>query len=173
MTFSGGEPLMQAEALISLLHRCGELGIHRAVDTSGFAPVRTLLEVARHADLFLFDLKHMDSASHTKYTGVSNELILENLVKLAGTGVALRIRLPLLAGINDDYRNLRATAEFTAALPGVQGIDILPYHNLATAKYTRLGEPYRGADRYTPDPESIAHAQYIFEQFGHTVRIGG
>jgi pyruvate formate lyase activating enzyme len=115
----------------------------------------------------------MDSQSHTKYTGVPNKLILENLVKLSGTGVALRIRLPLLAGINDDERNIRATAEFTAALPGIQGIDILPYHNMATAKYTRLGEPYRGAGRYSPDPETIALAQHIFEQFGHTVRIGG
>ena len=79
VTFSGGEPLLQPEFLLDLLRACGDLQIHRTVDTSGFAPTATLLEIARHAELFLYDLKHMESAVHKEYTGVGNELILDNL----------------------------------------------------------------------------------------------
>lgn len=173
VTFSGGEPLMQAEALISLLQRCEARGIHRTVDTTGFAPTATLLEVARHTDLFLYDLKHMDSALHREYTGVANELILYNLKQLATTGVAYRIRIPLLAGINDGKENIRAIAEFGASLPGLQGIDVLPYHHMATAKYKKLQTGYRGEQSQCPAKEDIARVQEILEHFGHKVRIGG
>lgn len=173
VTFSGGEPLMQAGALLSLLQRCGERGIHRVVDTTGLAPAATLLEVARHAELFLYDLKHMDSALHREYTGVANELILENLKQLAMTGAEYRIRIPLLAGINDDEKNIRATAEFVAGLPGLQGIDVLPYHHMATAKYKKLQTGYRGEQSHCPAKENISRVQEILEHFGHKVRIGG
>ena len=173
VTFSGGEPLMQAGALIGLLQRCGGRGIHRAVDTTGMADTATLLQVAEHTDLFLYDLKHMDSALHRQYTGVANELILSNLQQLATTGVEYRIRIPLLAGINDGEENIRATAEFAAALPGLQGIDVLPYHHMATAKYAKLQTGYRGERRHCPGKEDIARVREILEHFGHTVRIGG
>ena len=77
VTFSGGEPLMQAEHLIEILRRCGQRGIHRAVDTTGYAPESTLLAVAEHMDLCLFDLKHMDDRLHRQFTGVGNQLILQ------------------------------------------------------------------------------------------------
>lgn len=173
VTFSGGEPLMQAEALINLLKMCGRLEIHRAVDTTGFCPTSTLLEVANNAELFLFDLKQMDSTLHKKYTGVPNELILYNLKKLAETCVSIRIRIPLLAGINDDDNNIQATAEFTAGLEGLTGIDVLPYHHFATAKYLKIGEGYHGESKHTPTKETLSRVQHIFEHYGHTVRIGG
>jgi len=173
VTFSGGEPLMQPKALLALLKRCGDFGIHRAVDTTGFAPTPTLLEVANHTELFLFDLKHMDTLKHEEYTGVPNERILHNLQQLADSGAAFRIRIPLLAGINTDEANIRATAEFTASLSGLQGIDLLPYHHFASTKYEKLKTGYRGQKNHCPTTDEIARVQHIFEQFGHTVRIGG
>lgn len=173
VTFSGGEPLLQAEPLLSLLQACGDLGIHRAVDTTGFAPTGTLLEVAGHTELFLYDLKHMDAARHTAYTGVSNELILRNLEKLSHVPVAIRIRIPLLAGINDDEDNIRATGAFAARIAGLQGIDILPYHHIATAKYTKLDQEYRGDSSHIPGKDIITRTREILEHFGHEVRIGG
>ena len=130
VTFSGGEPLLQAEFLLDLLRACGDLQIHRTVDTSGFAPTATLLEIARHAELFLYDLKHMESAFHKEYTGVGNELILDNLTALCRAGHRARVRIPLVAGVNDDKKNIRRTAGFLAALPGIEGIDLLPYHSI-------------------------------------------
>lgn len=173
VTFSGGEPLMQPRALLELLRRCGALGIHRALDTTGFAPTATLLEVSRHTDLFLYDIKHMDEIRHRQYTGVSNELILDNLRALAAGGARFRIRIPLLAGINDDEGNIRATAEFAIALNGLEGIDLLPYHHFASAKYTKLQTGYSGEPRHCPSRETIARTQQLLEQFGHQVHIGG
>ena len=173
VTFSGGEPLQQAEHLLELLKRCGELGIHRAVDTSGLAPTATLLDVARYTEMFLYDLKHMDSHSHQGYTGVPNELILANLQALAQNGAAFRIRIPLLAGINDSDENIAATARFAMGLAGLSGIDILPYHHFASAKYTKLKTGYRGERNHCPTKEDISRVRKILEQFGHQVTIGG
>ena len=102
VTFSGGEPLLQAEFLIEVLKLCGDEHIHRAVDTSGYASYEILMAVAGHSDLFLYDLKMMDPAKHEKFTGVSNRLILDNLVRLARERIDLIIRIPLIPGVNDD-----------------------------------------------------------------------
>lgn len=131
------------------------------------------MEVAEHAELFLYDLKHMDSILHRKYTGVPNELILHNLELLSREHPAVRIRIPLLAGINDDDNNIRAIGVFAAGLNQLEGIDILPYHNFASSKYTKLKENYQGTTNHTPGKEKIAHVQAILEDFGHTVSVGG
>lgn len=93
VTFSGGDPLLHHRFLIELLDECGKEGIHRCVDTTGFASTEVLLEVAKRTELFLFDLKIMDSAKPQKYTGVPNEKILENLKLLAETGAKIKIRI--------------------------------------------------------------------------------
>ena len=109
VTFSGGEPLMHADYLIELLDACGKKNIHRVVDTTGFSKKETLLKVAERTDLFLFDLKMMDSAKHKEYTGVKNEVILENLEALADSGANINIRIPLIKGVNDDEKNINQT----------------------------------------------------------------
>ncbi len=86
VTISGGEPMMQSDFLIELLDELGREGIHRAVDTTGLAKTETLLEVARRTELFLYDLKMMDPQRHKRYTGVTNEKILDNLKILAASG---------------------------------------------------------------------------------------
>ncbi len=173
VTFSGGEPLAQPGFLLELLRRCGKHGLHRVVDTSGFAENTLLLHVAKETDLFLFDLKHMDTAQHERVTGVPNKLILQNLQSLARQGHPVQIRLPLIPGINDDDKNLKATGAFVAGLPGVRGIDVLPYHSIAKAKYAKLGMEYKGAGIPKSDPADVQRAVRILEGYGLKVRIGG
>lgn len=182
VTFSGGEPLAQPGFLMDLLRECGKLELHRTVDTSGFAENALLLHIARETDLFLFDLKHMNSEEHERYTGVPNERILANLESLVGNGHAVQIRMPLIPGINDDAANLRATGEFVARLvhiseqdgrAGVCGLDVLPYHGTARAKYAKLGMEYKGLHIPKSDPQDVQRAVRLLERFGLTVRIGG
>jgi len=140
VTFSGGEPLGQPAFLRELLEACRREGLHTAVDTCGHAPREDLLAAAAHTDLFLYDLKLMDDERHRRYTGVSNALVLENLAALAHSHANVRLRIPVVPGVNDDPENLQAAARLAASLPGVGPIDLLPYHDLGRHKATR-GEP--------------------------------
>ncbi len=173
ITCSGGEPLSQPESLLALLQACGQLAIHRTVDTSGFAPVETLLQVAQHCELFLYDIKHMDRTIHEQFTGVANELILGNLRALSDKGHAVRVRIPLIVGVNDDEKNIRATGAFVAGCKGVQGIDLLPYHPSATAKYRKLGQVYKGASLTAPTKAHLAEVADILKKYIADVNIGG
>ena len=173
VTFSGGEPLAQPDFLESMLKACEPLGLHRAVDTSGFAPARIVQRIARHTDLFLFDLKHMDPAMHRRVTGVDNALILSNLRLLAESGAQIQLRMPLIPGVNDDADNIRRTGLLAASLPGVQGIDLLPYHSTARSKYAKLGLPYPGGHIPLADPENVNRAASLLQNCGLNVRIGG
>ena len=173
VTFSGGEPLMQPDFLLKLLQECGKLDIHRAVDTSGFAPTATLMTIAEQTDLFLFDLKHMDSGKHQFYTGVPNELILHNLKALSAAGHQINARIPLIPDVNDDEVNIRATGFFLSTCPAVQSVDVLPYHPCAKAKYKKLGFDYQGKKMLVPRNEQINNVVSLLSEFGLNVRIGG
>ncbi len=169
VTFSGGEPLMQAPQLVRLLKECGRLSIHRAVDTTLFADSKTVMEVARHAELFLVDLKLMDEDKHRLYTGVSNRMILANLAELSNSGTEIIIRIPQIPGINDDEENIKASAEFLKKLNGRISIELLPYHSSATAKYKKLNMTYPGRDIPSSSPETIKRNRSILESYGLTV----
>ncbi len=174
ITVSGGEPLLHPEFLIALLDACGERRIHRTVDTSGLARREVLLEVAKRTDHFLYDLKLMDPVRHKRYTGVGNEGILSNLVCLAETGASINIRMPLIAGINDDEENARQTAMFVAGLAGEKKqVNVLPYHNIATAKYEKLGQAFDPESLTEPDQSAIDRVTTIFQEQGLPVVIGG
>jgi len=174
VTFSGGEPLMHRPLLLKLLKACGARGIHRAVDTTGFCTKETLLEVARHTEMFLYDLKMMDPVRHKKYTGVDNRLILANLQALAETGAEIRIRIPVIEGVNADKENIGESAEFVAHLAGdKKAVDLLPYHNIAAGKYQRLGGMYGGHGMAEPGTNRLAEIIDIFSARGLTAEIGG
>lgn len=174
VTISGGEPLLQSDFLIALLDELGARSIHRVVDTTGFAKSEILLNVARRTDLFLYDLKMMDSGKHKKWTGVENEQILKNLRLLAETGAAIDIRIPLVKGVNDDDVNIEQTAAFVASLPGGRKkINVLPYHNIAAGKYLKLGEKYDSSDMAEPSEEELASIVTKFTGFGLEVVVGG
>jgi pyruvate formate lyase activating enzyme len=173
VTFSGGEPLLQQGFLLALLVACKAKEIHTAVDTCGFAPWQTLNNIREHVDLFLYDLKLIDDARHQKFTGVSNELILENLQALSQRGHNIVLRVPIVPGINDDDENIRQTGTFAAALPCVERVDLLPYHHAGTAKYERLNKVYELPEIRPPSDERMAGIARILKEFGLPVKIGG
>lgn len=174
VTISGGEPMMQPDFLIDLLDALGNEGIHRAVDTAGLVKTETMLQVARRTDLFLFDLKMMDSERHKRFTGVPNEKILENLRVLSASGADVNIRIPLIRGVNADETNIRQSAEFVASLPGKKKqVSLLPYHNIAIHKYGKLGQEYDSGGMDEPTAADIELAVGIFGEFGLQAAVGG
>lgn len=174
VTISGGEPMMQSDFLIDLLDELGREGIHRAVDTTGLAKTEVLLKVAQRTDLFLYDLKMMDPERHKKFTGVTNEKILENLRVLSAAGANINIRIPLIKGVNADTDNIRRSAEFVASLPGEKKlVSLLPYHNIAIHKYGKLGQEYDGSSLEEPSAEEVADAIAIFSEYSVSASVGG
>jgi pyruvate formate lyase activating enzyme len=173
VTFSGGEPLRQAEFVLSCLETLKGLGIHTAVDTCGLVERDDLLRAAAVADLFLYDIKHTDPATHLQWSGAPNGRILDNLVALAAVHDEIWVRVPVVPGVNDDAFNLRQTAALAASLPGVRRVSLLPYHELGAEKRERVGvsgAPFNGA---SPGPDRMRGFAAIFEEAGLLTTIGG
>jgi pyruvate formate lyase activating enzyme len=173
VTFSGGEPLLQPLFLRELLQACRDEGYHTAVDTSGYGRVEDLLAVAALTDLFLFDLKCMNDVLHRQFTGVSNAMILENLQTLAGVHAQIWLRLPLIAGVNDDDPDLALAARFAAALPSVRQVNLLPYHRTGAAKAQRVRFAQHTQPLATPTPADLQRAASHFRRVGLETKIGG
>ncbi|MEE4166912.1 MAG: glycyl-radical enzyme activating protein [Desulfocapsaceae bacterium] len=173
VTFSGGEPFDQPEFLMALLAACGELSIHRTVDTSAYVSGERLRAALAVTDLMLCDIKHMDSSVHKEYTGVGNERILENIRLLAGSGCDLRIRLPLIPGVNDSLSNIAATIRFIKSLDVVRCVDVLPYHRAAEAKYRKLKSVYPGNNIAEPTDSSLEQVVTLIERQGLEAVVGG
>jgi pyruvate formate lyase activating enzyme len=165
VTFTGGEPLMQAEFLQQVLLSCKRKGIHTALDTSGHASWEKLESVLPLVDLFLYDVKLIDEAQHRQYTSVSNRLILANLRKLSASRVHLVIRFPLIPGINDDDANLESTAQFLASLPSLDGVELMPYHDIGAAKFQALGMSYKLFATRSPTKEKVRLAEDLFIKY--------
>jgi pyruvate formate lyase activating enzyme len=173
VTLSGGEPLMQPAFLMDLLDACGNLELHRTVDTSGHADTQTLLEAATRTDLFLYDLKHMDPEKHASFTGVTNEKILNNLIVLSRQGAEIVIRFPVIPGFNSDQENIDRTGAFVSSLPGVRRMNILPYHCAAAAKYKNLGLKFNTSDIEPSSRDFLESVAKRLETYNLTVKIGG
>lgn len=173
VTFSGGEPLMQPSFLIMLLSEMKKLGIHTTVDTSGFASKETIEEVSPLVDLFLYDLKDMDTAKHQRYTGVSNQVILENLKYITDIGREVIIRIPIIPEINNSQEDLEAFRDFIRTLNNIKQVALLPYHKIGQEKYNRLGKPYKMPDIQEPTQEEMQIAVQIIKSCGADVKIGG
>ncbi len=175
VTFSGGEPLAQGAFLLDALERCGALGLHRAVDTSGYSDSSLLREVAARTELFLYDIKCMDPARHLALTGVGNELILSNLELLRHLGASVQPSVPVIPGANDDRANMEETARLLAdsGLGRDYPVRILPFHDSARAKYERLGLscPMEGIE--PPSAMAMNDIAKIFRSRGLRVSTGG
>ncbi|MBN1140049.1 MAG: 4-hydroxyphenylacetate decarboxylase activase [Anaerolineae bacterium] len=173
VTFSGGEPLLQAEFLLAALARCRASYIHSVVETCAHASTDVLLQVLQWTDAMFIDVKHMDTAAHRAETGVGNELILQNIEAVAAAqwGGRLMIRVPVVPGYNDTAENMRATAAFMAGLD-LQEVNLLPFHRLGHSKYKQLGLPYKYAQVPTPSQETLRSYQRIFEAAGLRCYLG-
>ncbi|MDA3926087.1 MAG: glycyl-radical enzyme activating protein [Kiritimatiellae bacterium] len=140
ITFSGGEPLAQADFLVDLAERLRP--IHLAIETSGFAPLATYQRAVQSVDLVFQDLKHPDAVQHKKYTGVDPQPIFDNLAWLKTSGKPFIARIPLIPGVNDAPETLERFADMLTGTSGLKEIELLPYHKMAGAKYSSVGLTY-------------------------------
>jgi pyruvate formate lyase activating enzyme len=171
VTFSGGEPLMQPGFLSALLKACKKQEIHTVVDTSGFANWQVFEQVRGEVDLFLYDLKHMDSIRHKEVTGAPNEPILENLRRLSAAGAKCVVRIPLIPGINDDEANLVESGKFLASLPRLESVELMGYHDIAQAKYEALGREYKLLGLKGPAEVAMKNAADLLRSYGLNVAV--
>ncbi len=139
LTITGGEPMLQAGFNLALLKAARSEGIHTCLDTCGWTSQRNFELVLPYVDLFLFDYKATDPQRHRELTGVSNELILSNLDFLIRQNARVRLRCPLVPGVNDSAKHLQGIATLYRQYPGLDGIDLMAYHNVGNAKYERYG----------------------------------
>lgn len=172
VTICGGEPLLYKNYLLNLLKSCKANGIHTAVDTSLYASRKSVVEVSDYTNLFLADLKLMDSRLHQLYTGVKNETILSNIKLLASRKSDFWIRIPLIEGVNDFNKNIEESAQFLDGFEWSRHINILTYHGVALSKSIRMGSDF-GSRFREPSPETIERVIEIFNRYGFYPIIGG
>lgn len=175
VTLSGGECLDQdidyLDELCCMLH---EEGVHIAIDTCGFAPREHIERLLPYANLWLYDLKTLDDTVHRRYTGVSNELILDNLAFLAQSGANIEIRVPVVHPVNDGEEAMRALAAYVTEQVGTPRVSLLPYHTTGTGKYRRLGVEAGQEGFCAPSAEHMDRLVRLLAEQGLTdVKLGG
>jgi len=172
VTFSGGEPLMQADFLYECMQACREAGIHTVLDTCGYCPPDIFKKILQVTDLILFDLKHSDEGVHRSVTGVSLAPILKNL-ELAASLKPVILRIPVIPSINDSLPIHQQIADFLQQSVRVSQIDLLPYHAYAESKYRRLNREYPLRDLPVIGQERMNQLKEIYTAKGYFVTIGG
>jgi pyruvate formate lyase activating enzyme len=166
VTFSGGEPLMQAAFAAEVIEQLDDL--HFLLDTCGYGSDQDFRLLLERIDMVYYDLKLIDPQAHRRYTGCDNDLILSNLRVLSASGVPFVIRVPLVPGVTDTRENQAAIAATVKGLPGLVQVDLLPYNRAAGAKYQAAGMVFH-PDYDENNPVSIDLA--IFEQAGVKVHV--
>ena len=174
LTLSGGEALCQTEFVKALLEEARERGINTAVETTACLPFDEMIKpLLPYIDHVLMDIKHTNSLKHEEFTGLRNELILQNARKIAEGGAHLVIRVPTIPGFNDTEEEIRDIARFAASLPSVNEIHLLPYHRLGYDKYKGLDREYGMGDVKPPSNEKMEMLRKVAEQEGLKAIIGG
>ena len=174
VTLGGGEVLMQPEAAVNLLTACKQRGINTAIETCGYARPEVVRKAAEVTDLFLFDVKHMDSDRHYQLTGVRNELILENLQWLFENRRNVKVRVPLLKGVNDAGQDLESLVRFLEPYKdhrNCKGIDLLPYHKMGVSKYAQLGREYPLPGDPALSEEDLERVERVIKQYDFPVTV--
>ena len=172
ITISGGEPMSQFEFTYELARRSKEEGITVCIDTTGYCPGELFDRIIPVTDLFLYDLKEMDSEKSRHFTGVGNELILENARRIAQKGGKLQIRIPTVPKLNADLFNIRKTAEFVKTLgDAVEIVQVLPYHRMGIPKYERIARKYPLPHVDPPSDEFMEERLQIFREYNIPVQL--
>jgi pyruvate formate lyase activating enzyme len=173
VTLSGGEVLYQADFAAQLLRACKNAGLHTAIESAASAPYDKIEKLLPYLDLYLCDIKHLCTVKHKEYTGVGNELILENAKKLSKSGVELIVRTPVIPGFNDTPEEILAISKFAASLGTVKEHHLLPYHRLGADKYAGLGRNYSMKEIEPPTREKMEYLLSVAESSGLKCQIGG
>ncbi|MGN0425805.1 MAG: glycyl-radical enzyme activating protein [Acetatifactor sp.] len=171
VTLSGGEALLQIDRLTPFLEQCKANGLHIAAESCGHVSVEVVKKAAEYVDLFLFDIKSLDSDRFRRFTGGDVRIVLDAFEYLAGTWPdRVIVRVPVIPGFNDD--EIKAIIEF-AASKNAKTIHLLPYHTLGVSKYQQLGMEYPYPVLESLAPDSLLPYIEIGEKLGATVSIGG
>ena len=173
ITISGGEPLLQDRFVYDLVKECRSLGIHVALETTGYLPWQRLEKIVPYIDLFLYDLKHLDSQAHYAHTCKKNEIILENVRKISSFHTPIIFRIPVIPGYTDGLENMGESARFCATIKNVKRVDLLPYNPMGESKYARLGRAFSLKGLKPPSAAEMEEIKRLFESFGLKVQIGG
>ena len=174
VTLSGGEPLAQDEAyVLAVAKRLWRRGIRVAVDTCGHAPYARFQALLPYVDTFLYDIKMIDDASHERYTGVSNRLILENARRLSEDGARIDVRVPVIPGINASDAEMGRIIGFVREHMRAERVNLMPYHRLGQHKGARM-EGRQGALFEEPTSEAMQAILSAWQKAGFEhVHIGG
>lgn len=164
VTISGGEPLLQTKFLINLFKKLKKENIHTAIDTSGMFPLTDdIKELISLTDLFLLDIKHIDSKKCEELVGFSNEKELEFAKYLSDNNNKIWIRQVLIPGITDDTGDLIKLRNFIKSLKNVENVEILPYHDLGKFKWENLGFSYDLQNIRPATSEDVNKAKKLLE----------
>jgi len=173
VTFSGGDAGMQAEFFREVALRLRDAEVHVALDTAGYFPWEKLAPLVSAVDMVLYDIKALNRTVHKRYTGVDNQLILENALRIADMGKDMTVRMILVPGVNDSEDEIIGRLKLAKSLSSSIKVDILKYHKLGAGKYASLGmiEMMEG----TPEcPDDLAdHAVNLARDMGIDVTVGG
>ena len=171
ITFSGGEPTLQAKELIPLFKRLREEGIHICLDTNGSVMNEEVRELLSLTNLVLLDMKEFNSARHQQLTGRSNSQTIETAAYLQENNIPIWVRYVLVPGYTDFEEDIIALCEHIKSHSMIQRIEILPYHTLGMHKYESLNKPYllKGVKENTP--EQLEKAKAIFNKYCPVVYI--
>lgn len=162
ITLSGGEVLMQPGFARRILRGAKELGVHTAIDTSGFLGRNADDALLADVDLVLLDVKAGDEATYQRVTGRTLTPTLEFGRRLASLGIETWIRFVLVPGLTDDPATIEPIADYAASLPTVSRVEVLPFHQLGRQKWAELGLTYQLNDTPPPSPELVAATRDIF-----------
>lgn len=170
VTVTGGEPLMQPGFVREIFKRCKELGIHTALDTSGYVLLDAAKPVLEYTDLVLLDIKSYDPEIYRKVTSVSLEPTLKFACYLHKINKPAWIRFVLVPGLTDPVANVEGLAKFIATLDNVELVEVLPFHQMGEYKWEQLGYDYQLKDTQPPSPELIERTVNIFKHHGLKVQ---
>jgi len=172
VTLSGGEVMCQIDFVEKLCKKCKENNIHVAIDTCGYVPYENFERITPYVDLFLYDIKLINSKKHFEFTGKPSELIINNLNKLSLNGANIILRLPIIEGINADNEHLNNLCSLISNL-NLQEINLLPYHDIGGYKYSNLNKNYNFDLMKKPSDEILNHFKSTLSNYNSNIKIGG
>jgi len=172
ITLSGGEVLVQSTFTVELLKACRSMGWHTAIETTGFASIKTIEKVIPNVDLVLLDIKAMNDKLHQQYTGVSNEVILRNAKRISEL-TEMAVRVPVIPEVNAFVDEVRDLCEFVKTLKDVKTIHLLPYHSYGENKYEIMGQDYLFKNMNNLSQTVLKNLEQIVVEAGFTCVIGG
>ncbi len=174
VTLSGGEPLFQAEFSEVFLRACKRESIHTAVQTSAYCAKNVFERIMPFVDLFIFDLKIIDTDKHELLTGVKNDQIIKNLDYLLDSSCNVIIQIPLIPGVNYNHHLFKQMVDFLVPRSQkILGVSLIPYHKLGIPKYKALGRNYALSEINPPTPDELDSARNFLRSKGLNTIIFG